>query len=136
MLEIDPTCSRRVIDMFDGSTAAYLDSAQCAAEYVLLYGKKKVEGSLVNLWKPIETFVPESRSVVDVWVHVVGRPVSTGRRIADCRHSGEYWTCDGKYITGRYFYEDGDELLDPLLTDKGSVIVSHWMDVPGSPESS
>lgn len=85
-------------------------------------------------WKPIET-VPKDGNSVDLWIHRLPKTIKDGWRVADANFTGKYWTKNGKYLTGRHFYDDeGDECYDPDLADEGSTIISHWMPLPEPPE--
>ena len=88
-------------------------------------------------WRPAATAPTGVR--VDVWVRRVGSDAS-GHRNPDCVLKGgkiyPYWTnSNGKWFTGRRFYQDDDEYYDPSLTDDGSMIVTHWRPLPAPPET-
>jgi len=103
-------------------------------------------------WQPIETASRDADTCVDLWImpptevskhgpfcnSYAAENSPEGRRRPDCcpARNGVAWVGpDGKYVTGRYYYDDeGDGRID--LDDDGpaSFRASHWM--PPSPPPS
>ena len=124
-----------MVHRFDGSTAAFCKSSDEAAEYVKTYGSQSApDYDRALSWRLAVLSMPTNSRTVDVWVHISGRPINTGRRIANCVWHGQRWANDGRNFTGRQVYDQNGALCyDCELTDAGSVVVSHWIDIPRGP---
>lgn len=91
-------------------------------------------------WQPIATAPRIPDKPIDLWVVLnkrCARDAIKPHREADARSSGsgKYWiTKDGKYIEGRWYYDDeGDECFDLDHRGSDATVVTHWMPLPEPP---
>ena len=112
----------------------------CHSEAAAIAAWNRVAG---QRWRPIET-APRDGTPLDLWIVPPSEagpgdfPVYIGassHRITDatpCYQTA--WQSDGRTITGRRFYDDGHECLDPNDTSGRAIRATHWRPPPDPPE--
>ena len=95
-------------------------------------------------WKPIEDVLKEG-TPIDLWI-IPPRKWPNGfewkqKYVKACRYTdcvydtlNDSWIRQGKWVTGRTFYKDGDQYFDPTDKSEEAFIATHWMLPPGPPE--
>lgn len=94
-------------------------------------------------WQPIHT-APRDGRELDIWVIPPTRrepgdyPIYAGacsQRIPDARpcYASAWQDAHGRTVTGRRFYDDGDQCLDPDDTSDRAARATHWRYPPDPP---
>lgn len=138
---------------FDGMTVgeliAYADQQSALCQTMHADGRANVldrfAAALRHLseWQPIET-APRDGREIDIWVVPPSRhepgdyPIYAGacsQRIPNVRPCYTHaWQDDhGRAVTGRRFYDDGDQCIDPDDISELASRATHWRPLPPGP---
>lgn len=127
------------------SPAELVQHAREEAADLLVY-LTALQASMARLavtWQPIET-APRDGTEIDIWVVPPTRrnqgdyPIYAGacsQRIPDARpcYAIAWQDAHGRTVTGRRFYDDGDQCLDPDDISDRATRATHWRYPPDPP---